>query len=464
MKDQGSRIASSYRDPDSFAFWHDGDVYRALSRSQDEALHVLLQNDVQKRCISFNKVPMEAAKGLHKEHPDYEAFARVETVWPVVYPYEWSPSMLGAAGLFTLDLQLELIKCNLSLKDACASNVQFISGKPALMDIGSIERPERRDLWYAMGQFNRVFLFPLLLHRYHGWPISSYFLPFPEGIDVETMAGLLGRESFCLPRYFFDIGLPLLLSKWLAKRTVKYDQMDGSKASVPNAQRAMLTRLKRKLHYLGSAGHNCSAWSTYTTTCTYDAVAARAKKDIVKGIIQRLRPSTVLDVGCNTGDYSYIAAESGAKVLSCDADPCVIDALYTRLQSAPASICPAVVSLLNPTQALGAVGHEREGFLARGKADCVMALAVMHHLLVGGKLRLDDLADMFSRVARESLILEIVPNEDEMFESLTKFRKDSFPRVTKETVINAFKRHFIICEAQPVPHTGRTICLFKLRD
>ena len=61
----------------------------------------------------------------------------------------------------------------------------------------------------------------------------------------------------------------------------------------------------------------------------------------------------MLDVGCNTGQYSRLAAECGAEVCAIDADHDAVEILYRRLRQNPASITPLVVDLCNPSPAVG---------------------------------------------------------------------------------------------------------------
>ena len=85
--------------------------------------------------------------------------------------------MIADAGIATLDLQGSALAASCSLKDATAFNVQSVRGRPVFIDLGSFEQPARLDLWFALGQFNQMFLFPLLLCVHHGWDPRAYFLP-----------------------------------------------------------------------------------------------------------------------------------------------------------------------------------------------------------------------------------------------------------------------------------------------
>src|SRR5690606_6031204 len=50
------------------------------------------------------------------------------------YPYEWSFSQLKDAALLTLRLAATALESGMILKDASAYNIQFVAGRPMLID------------------------------------------------------------------------------------------------------------------------------------------------------------------------------------------------------------------------------------------------------------------------------------------------------------------------------------------
>ncbi len=82
-----------------------------------------------------------------------------------------------------------------------------------------------------------------------------------------------------------------------------------------------------------------------------------------------------------------------------------------------------VVDIANPSPGrLGFPNAERPPFLERAKPDCVLALAVIHHLLVGANLPMAAIRDLYTQLTRKFLILEFVPTDDVMFRKLIEFR------------------------------------------
>ena len=64
------------------------------------------------------------------------------------------------------------------------------------------------------------------------------------------------------------------------------------------------------------------------------------------------------------------------------------------------------VDIANPSPAIGFCNRERASFLDRIRADCVLALAVIHHLHVTANLPVSGIRDMFADLCRRDLVLE----------------------------------------------------------
>lgn len=462
-----ARVPGSFRDPSGYVFFLGDRVFRAIDNECRDTLQHLQQAGMLSRLVQSAALVDTRfvedgglARRLSLAEGPHAAFLEHERLYPITYPYEWSVSMIADAGILTLDLQLALLEAGCSLKDATAYNVQFAGSAPRFIDIASIERPSRLDLWYALGQFQRMFVYPLLLCRHGGWDPRSYFLAHLDGRSVEQVARSFSRSQLWRPGLLLDITLPLLFERRSGRRTVEVGgpaaNSGRATAQVPN-----LKRLRSKLRRLADGYTPREAWVDYTTECSYDETAESAKKSLVAGFLERTSPATVLDLGANTGDYSYIAARAGANVVAVDQSHDTIEVLYRRLRREPARITPAVVDLRNPSPGIGYLNQERPPFFERVSADSVLALALIHHLIVSGNMSLEAVRDLFKGMVRRHLVLEFVPPDDEMFRRLTKFRRDEFGYLSLEACLDAFSTCFDLEDRRDVPHSGRTLLLLR---
>jgi hypothetical protein len=85
-------------------------------------------------------------------------------------------------------------------------------------------------------------------------------------------------------------------------------------------------------------------------------------------------------------------------------------------------------------------------------------------LIVSGNMTVEAVRELFAGVVRRHLILEFVPPDDEMFRRLTQFRRDEFGYLSLEKCIEAFSSCFHLEARAPLPHSGRTLLLFRRKD
>lgn len=472
MTGPGGRLAASFRDPDGYVFRHADRIFRALGSAfvpilndieQSGLLPSLVQDGL---VVSTTRVDGQLRTELLPGHQLASELVEHELLAPITYPYEWSVSMLADAGILTLDLQLRLLTAGLSLKDATAYNVQFRNGKPVFIDLTSIERPARLDLWKALGQFNQMFTFPLLLNREQGWDLRSYFLGSLGGRTLEQVSRGFGSISRWRPSLLLDLTLPLLLGRRVEKQEPAQPAVavQPKGPGSPQAQRTNLGRLRSKIRGLAESYRPSGVWADYTATCTYDAAATNAKRDLIKAYLDRHRPTQVLDLGCNTGEYSYLAARAGARVLSVDQDHDAIEMLYRRLKKEPAAITPLVADLSNPSPGIGFRNQERDPLFARIESDLVFALALLHHLLVSANLSLEASRDLLFDLSRDHVVLEFVPTDDPMFRRLLRFRSEDFSWLTLDSCREVLKQRFAVVEEHPVAGTPRTLLFLRKRS
>ncbi|MCB0336801.1 MAG: hypothetical protein KDD62_10870, partial [Bdellovibrionales bacterium] len=300
----GGRVPGSFRDPSGFVFIHKNEVFRALSSEFATLYRELLAPKVLpelfdaglmvETSLVFDDALCDELSSLY---PGYRDFVRHSKVSFINYPCEWSFSMLADAALHTLDLQTKLLTHGLALKDATPYNIQFVDGKPIFIDLTSIEKPHTMNVWYAMGQFYQMFLYPLLLSRFRGVDFRSYFLGEIGGRSLEQVVQQFSTLDLFRPSLILDLSLPY----WLQRRHERKRDTVSKPLAVstdPKAQLLNLNRLKNKIKKLRNSIKANSAWSEYTLICNYTEQAEEAKKQAVASFLEAKRQQTVLDVGC----------------------------------------------------------------------------------------------------------------------------------------------------------------------
>jgi SAM-dependent methyltransferase len=223
---------------------------------------------------------------------------------------------------------------------------------------------------------------------------------------------------------------------------------------VANVRR--LTRIIEGLRAPTTAGE----WSRYDTFHNYTESDRQSKIAFVERVLGERRFSTILDLGCNTGEYSRIALRAGAAVIGVDLDSGAIDRLYRSLVG-PTPLSPVVASLLNPTPAMGWALRERRSLFDRIQSDGFLALALIHHLRITGGVPLDSIVSLLFTLAPEGVI-EFVDKEDDMVRAMLSLRPDVYADYTWAGFEAAVRARGEIVAVQPTHDGRRRLCHVRL--
>jgi len=171
----------------------------------------------------------------------------------------------------------------------------------------------------------------------------------------------------------------------------------------------------------------------------------------------------VIDIGCNDGMFSYLAAESANQVLAMDADELVVDRLYARLKQDPtdvaAKITPLVVDLSTAGGGVGWRGQERPGLFERVKPDSVLYLAVIHHLALTFNIPIEEQVRLLADITPH-LIIEFPSENDIRVKQLLRNKR---PGIHDDFTTENFERilgeHFTV--AQRIELGGGTRTMYE---
>lgn len=416
--------AGSFRDPESRVFYAGGQVLRALSReglADYEALASAgLLDDGHVIPTELAERAPDAAGLLAK---DVAAVLRHEPIPFVSYPYEWTFSMLKDAALLQLDLLLAALDHGLILKDSTPYNVQFKGSRAVFIDVGAFERLREGELWVGYRQFCMLYLYPLLLQAVKGASFQSLLRGSIDGIPPAQMRALSSfRDRF---RRGFATNVFLLA------RLERHDR--GGSADFnrelrrPGVARELIRANVRKMRKLVAR----LEWSppqgislAYGEQNPYTEEDAGHKDDFVRAIVAARSSRLAWDLGCNNGRHSRIAAKGARHVVALDADPATVDLLYRELRDGrDETILPLTMNVADPSPGLGWRGLERRPLLDRGRPDLVLALALVHHVVIGGNVPVTEFVDWLAGTGG-GLVLEFPTREDPMVQKLLASKRE----------------------------------------
>jgi ribosomal protein L11 methylase PrmA len=454
MKDMLYPDSASFRDPSGRVFWEGEKVYREVYPPYLPTYRKLMGNGLYDTLSS---------QGMLIPHTEIEGFAkgaaitiRPELIPFISYPYEWSFGQLKDAALLTLAINRIALDHHMSLKDASAYNIQFLNGKPTLIDTLSFEEYQPNAPWVAYRQFCQHFLAPLALASYTDRRLSQLLSIHLDGIPLDLASTLLPAKTRA------NLGLLTHLHAHSASQKKYQEPSLTPQASfkvAKNSLLGMLDHLQSTITRL-SPKKNHSEWGTYYQNTNYSPESFEYKKATVKDFLHHSSPRIVWDVGANTGEFSALAAEAGAFVLATDMDTNAVETLYRQHRAH--SILPLVVDIVNPSPAIGWANVERRSFLERIRPDLIMALALVHHLAISNNLPLRHIASFFAGTA-PWLIVEFVPKEDSQVRRLLSSREDIFPNYNEKDFEECFGDYYSIEKKKAVPGTLRSIYLMRRR-
>ncbi len=378
----------------------------------------------------------------------------------ISYPYEWSFGQLKDAALATLSIQKRALKTGMSLKDASAYNIQYLRGRPILIDSLSFETYRPGRPWDAYRQFCQHFLAPLALMAHVDVRLGHLLRNFIDGIPLDLASRLLPFRT----RTDFGLLTHIHIHAGAQSRYADADvksKMTGREIS-QNAFLGLIESLEKTIQKLNwkPAG---TEWGNYYQITNYSDIAFDHKKELVTGWVQHIHPALVWDLGANTGVFSRIASQAGAYTVSFDIDPAAVEQNYRIMKSErDENLLPLQLDLTNPSPALGWAHRERDSLEQRAPADLVLALAVIHHLAISNNVPLPQLAEFFAKLSKR-LVIEFVPKSDSQVRKLLLSRTDIFDSYTREGFEAAFGEHFEIREKEAVRDSERFIYLMESR-
>lgn len=483
-------LAASFRDPAGVCFAFEDKIFRAVAPASLDEFEQFLKSSSATRFVEQGKLiptrklpPPEVEE--YRKNPLLEQKLDPQNVAAVFeheriafpsFPYEWPPEMLFAAGQLTLELAEQTLADGFSLKDATPYNILFRGPQPVFIDLLSFERRDPADpLWKPYAQFVRTFLLPLLVNRHFGIRLTDIFTSRRDGLEPEEVYRLCGFWQRFFPPWLSLVSLPAWLSGKGEKPSLYQNRTLSDPEKAQFILRALFGRIRRTFNKLQPAQDRSTAWSGYMeegsgktqsssqSAVSYSADNFQAKEKFVREALQEARPARVLDVGANTGHFSVLSAEAGARVVAIDFDAACMGRLWTHARAKKLPILPLVVDLARPTPGIGWRNRECPGFLQRatGAFDAVLMLAVLHHLMVTERVPLDEVLDLAATLTTRWLILEFVGPGDEMFQRIARGRESLFTGLDKKCLERAASKHFQIVRSLDLPGTDR--CLYLLR-
>jgi len=462
----------SWRDPSGYVAKKDGRIFRAVSTACIPNVQWLLDVAWYRQGIADGWFPeSEWVGGRVPFVVDTNELRWLEhraLAFPC-YAHEITALQLYDAAKLTLTVAKAALEHDWIIKDASAWNILFEHGKPRFCDILSFERADDSGMWIAYAQFCRHFLIPLLLYRDAGIQPASLFMLHRDGVQPDQARRILsGWRAYVQPT-LEAVTLPALFGR--------LQQSRANSGQEPKAKSAELARfllgrtLKRLDKHIDAlkpaASVKPTKWENYEADRDhYSAPDLVVKTDFVRAAMQQPQISTVLDLGCNAGEFSKVVAQVGKTVLAADYDHGALSRLYYELRGAKLAISPILLDIGRPTPAVGWMNREVESFMVRasGKFDCIMALGLVHHLLVSERATLPMILEFFLALDARFLVLEWIEPQDRRFSEIAGINEQLYSDISIRNFEDIFSENYQIEKKEKLVAGNRVLYFLKKRS
>jgi len=358
----------------------------------------------------------------------------------VSYCAEWAGAMLKDAALMFCDLSIELAQLGYGIKDGHPWNILFHRCRPVFVDFGSLSRLDA-DHAFPTKEFRRHFLVPLWLFD-RGWGDVAYqaMREHPTG-----SAKMIAERRF--------VNRVPLWYRRIARRYMKRHRDAPRKALLE-----FLRPLRDRIAGLATPATH-GRWSGYAQDPgdLRDPASFKTKAASVHRVLQTGDPGTLLDMACNRGWFSYLAASLGHRVVAFDYEPSTVTEVYERSKAGGDDVLPLRMDFLWPTPPFG-LGLGGGSSFERFRCDRTLALALVHHLVFGQGVRFDIIAGIIDAYTRNQAIVEFIPADDVY---VKEWMTESHGWYTQDGFIEAMRRHFPSVEVLPSNPEPRTILVFS---
>jgi SAM-dependent methyltransferase len=423
----------SLSDPAARLFVSDGHLLRGIRAECAPFYAQLLAAPALARLCAAGLIQAERAAETLDGYPLVVRHPRVDfvSVWR-----EWPSLMLRDAALMVCDLGAELVEHGYGMLDIHPWNVLFDFGRPVFVDFTAVVPLERAWLDELAGRCRDYWVLPLTF-------VSKGYPDFARSI----------RKSCEVPEPLDEL-LKQPALRWFPFWYFRLRR----KARTRPAQ--FFRRLRARLEGLPLPGADSEALCRAVADAdarvqTFAETDARARA--LNALLARLRPRTLMDVGCGAGSYTLLAERQGIKVVAIDVDEARVNALYRHARAHALRVLPLLLDFSIPTVSQWRK-KEVPAAPARLACDAVLLCSLLERLVFELGLSFERVADLLAAYGRRHAIVEYVPPRPEH-----AFGHDAARWYDLDNFVKAMAHHFRLTEVCELER-GRKLLLFDKRS
>lgn len=403
-------VQKRQRDTTGRVFLWSGRLFRAIYPEQADHVKSMFSSGFLNELMAKKYFPETWITDYHME--GFPLILEHKRIWPVIYPQEWTFSMLKEAAMLVCRVGAVAKRYGYNMRDCHGLNVLFDGTTPQFIDLGSF-MPDACCGWKPYEEFLRFYYYPLIIWQHNNFVgklsifsgnLTShevywkYQLPFLRRISPLFLDRMI--NWYLKPDRLSAI--PSLDSESLSGLNRLLYKLVRGKIVVPRSMN--LEKLSDSV-YATALPKVSSRWGKY-----HEDIREKADRfDRIVEIVNELEGSvrTAADVGGNRGKFSQLLMEKTPidRVVCIDSDEDAIDAGYCHAKSAR----EGCISFAH-YDFMGCIVKMRfmlpsERFLS----DVVIALALTHHLILSQGYDIDEILRTISSYSTKYVLIEFMP-------------------------------------------------------
>ena len=297
--------------------------------------------------------------------------------------------------------------------------------------------------------------------KYIAPDLNKLQMCYLDGVPIEVASTMLPAKTHFSPFIKANIHLH-------ARAHRKYKDTFTTKSNPHLALKTHRNILQSMAGYInGLKQESQTEWGEYYDLTNYEDRGFRFKEDTIRQWINEYAQTRIWDIGGNDGHFARLIQDTCEIVVCTDLDPVAVDANYraTR-QDGARNIVPLMVDYTNPSPGLGFDGRERTDFFTRMEGlqiDCILALALIHHLSISANCTFEMLAESFSQTA-SFLLIEFVDPDDSWAEKLLVSKRnarDLFGFYNRQNFEAVFSEYYDFLDTAQVPNSKRVLYMMS---
>ena len=448
----------SYKDLSARVVEKEGKFIRYIFTSYKDEYDYLMSSGLYEELVKKNLLISHDELPLDEEEGVYKVILPQQLIFQS-YPFEWPYSQWNRAILAFLKINQIALKYGMILKDATPYNFYILGGDAIMFDTTSFMFFKNNDKWRAYKQFCQEFLSPVALMYYNGHKWGRLYMSNLKGVPLDFVSRQLPLSSWFNLTVLLHIHLH---SKYTGNNSKENKR--GDKGFTFEKLSSLISLLKNTIISWVDPYLLKNNWQGYYKIDIETEEYIVLKQDSVKKWLTLLKVDTVLDLGANTGKFSFIASVFSKKIIALESDENCVDEIYNHIKIKNIdNVFPLIGDLAEPSPSLGMMNLELSSIFVRAKSELVMGLALIHHLYFTKDMSFAQIAELFLKLISKYLIVEFIPKDDRKVISLIEIKPHREAGYKLESFIFNLSQYFEKLEEITLAPSTRVLMLFKIK-